>query len=85
MDAITHFNTIAWLYNKYVVSGKESCHLVSLYDDRVRHGWATRCSESEQVDIEHESKEVNKDLWELCKQQLDAIFKNANLSQSKGI
>ena len=83
--AITDFNAIAGLYDKYAVSGKESLHLVSLYDERVRHDWAKRCSEGEQVDIEHESKEVNKEIWELCKQQLDAILKNANLSPSKGI
>ena len=77
---IVHFNTIARLYEKYTRSGEESLHLVTLYGDRVRQNWAKRCEERERVDIEQEANVVNKEIWEHCKQQLDAILKSAGLS-----
>ena len=35
--AIVAFNTIARLYEKYTVTGKDTLDLVTSYDDRVRH------------------------------------------------
>ena len=38
--AITHFDNICRLYQKYIVNSKETSHLVTLYEDMLRHGWA---------------------------------------------
>ena len=38
--AITHFDNICRLYNKYIVNNKETPHLVTFYEDRRRHEWA---------------------------------------------
>ena len=79
--AITHFDNICRLYDKYIVNSKETSHLVTFSEDRLRREWAKRCEDGETMDIECEAGKVNKVIVDSCRQHIEAVLKTLVFSQ----
>ena len=82
--AITHFDFICKLYDKYLISDKASTHLVTLCEDRLRHEWAKKCGNDGFVDFETDAGNLNKHVFNSCKIKLEAVLKSAGLNVKSG-
>ena len=62
----------------------EPMHLVTLHEDRLKASLAKRCENGKKVDIAEDAKKVNQEVFDDCKQKLDATLKGAGLPPLKG-
>ena len=82
--AVTHFDFVCQLYDKYIVNEKATTHLVTLYEDRLRHDWARRCEDGDVVNLDDEAGKLNKSIMNACKTRIEAVLKNAGIN-TKGV